>query len=351
MSKEELPLNFLNEPQVITSQVWGENVKPLVSISCPVFNHENYIRDAIEGFLMQKTTFPVEIIIHDDASTDGTAVIIEEYQKLYPQLIKPIYQKINQYSLGKSIGSFIREKALGKYIAVCEGDDFWTDASKLQRQVEILENNPGIMLSTHAGKKVDTKSGKLVEKIRPIEYDGVLLAKNIITNHGGYIVTSSYVYRKSLFSDSPDYLSIGPAPDYALHLLAIAKGNIHYIDEYLSVYRTNVSGSYISNYDKLSLDKKIEIEVKRAKMLHAYNEYSNQKFEVYINRKLLSIKFRIHRLNNDLKSMKKEEYKEVYKNLGFGSKIKVHLNYYFPSPLTNWTINKIKSFILNYKVK
>ena len=89
---------FLDEPIPITSQQWREGTIPLVSISCITYNHENFIRDAIEGFLMQKTTFPVEILIHDDASTDKTAEIVREYEKKYPQLIKPIYQTENQYS-------------------------------------------------------------------------------------------------------------------------------------------------------------------------------------------------------------------------------------------------------------
>lgn len=111
---------------------------PLVSICCITYNQENYIRDAIEGFLMQRTTFPIEIIIHDDASTDNTAKVVNEFAEKHPDLIVPIYQTINQYSQGiKPWPNFVFPRARGKYIALCEGDDYWTDPLKLQKQVDL----------------------------------------------------------------------------------------------------------------------------------------------------------------------------------------------------------------------
>jgi glycosyltransferase involved in cell wall biosynthesis len=113
---------------------------PLVSICCTTYNHEKYIRDAIEGFLMQKTTFPVEILIHDDASTDKTAQIVKEYAENHSDLIITIFQTENQYSQGiKPWPNFVFPRARGKYIALCEGDDYWTDPLKLQKQVDFLE--------------------------------------------------------------------------------------------------------------------------------------------------------------------------------------------------------------------
>lgn len=135
---------FLDKPIKITDQKWDDNTLPLVSISCISFNHHNYIRDAIEGFLMQETTFRVEILIHDDASTDGTSEIIKVYEQKYPNLIKPIIQKENQYSQGVRGMSktFNYPRAKGKYFSLCEGDDFWTHRHKLQLQVDFLEKNP-----------------------------------------------------------------------------------------------------------------------------------------------------------------------------------------------------------------
>lgn len=118
------------------------NKRPLVSISCITFNHASYIRQCLDGFLMQKTNFEFEVLIHDDASSDGTEQIIREYEAEYPDIIKPLYEKENQWVKGRR-GSkiFNYPRAKGKYIALCEGDDYWTDPLKLQKQVDFLEVN------------------------------------------------------------------------------------------------------------------------------------------------------------------------------------------------------------------
>jgi glycosyltransferase involved in cell wall biosynthesis len=144
--QEQYPYTPLPQPMRITEQHWPEGTVPLVSITCITYNHVNFIRDAIEGFLMQETTFPVEILIHDDASTDGTADIVREYETQYPQLIRPIYQTENQYSQGNKPGQFLRPLQRGKYIAVCEGDDYWTDPAKLEIQASFLERNPDFVI-------------------------------------------------------------------------------------------------------------------------------------------------------------------------------------------------------------
>lgn len=124
----------------------SESKAPLVSICCITYNHVKFIRDCLEGFLCQKTTFPYEILIHDDASTDGTQNIIREYQKRFPNIIKPILQTENQYSQGKNIGRFNTDRACGRYLAVCEGDDFWCNSNKLQSQFDFMEAHPDYSL-------------------------------------------------------------------------------------------------------------------------------------------------------------------------------------------------------------
>ncbi|UVR29774.1 glycosyltransferase [Bacteroides fragilis] len=122
-------------------------MEPLVSICCITYNHVAHISQCLDGFLMQKTTFIFEILIHDDASTDGTADIIRKYVAKYPHLIKPVYQVENQYSKGvKIMSTYNYSRARGKYIALCEGDDYWIDPLKLQKQIDVLESDSSIGL-------------------------------------------------------------------------------------------------------------------------------------------------------------------------------------------------------------
>lgn len=128
----------------------GSREHPLVSVCCLVYNHAPFLRECFEGFVMQKTNFSIEILVHDDASTDGSQEIIKEYTAKYPTLFKPIYQKENQYSKGGGImQKYLYPRAKGKYIALCEGDDYWTDPYKLQKQVDFLETHLDYSLCCH----------------------------------------------------------------------------------------------------------------------------------------------------------------------------------------------------------
>lgn len=141
-----------------------------VSVCCLAYNHASYIRQCLDGFLMQKTNFPIEILIHDDASTDGTQDIIREYEAKYPDIIKPIYQKENQYSKGVSISlTYNWSRAKGKYIAMCEGDDYWTDPYKLQKQVDFLESHPDYVMCSHKYQIYEQESNEYVNILPEIE--------------------------------------------------------------------------------------------------------------------------------------------------------------------------------------
>lgn len=151
-------------PTPIANQRWPENTTPALSICCVTYNHEKFIGQCIDGFLMQETTFPVEILIHDDASKDATAEIIRAYQARYPHIIKPIFQAENHYSKGiKPNITFNYPRAQGRYIAVCEGDDYWTDPHKLETQVGFLERNPEYVICYHDAKIID-ENGHLVSE-------------------------------------------------------------------------------------------------------------------------------------------------------------------------------------------
>lgn len=213
------------------------SAKPLVSILCPTYNHEQYIEHALQSFLMQKTNFPFEILVHDDASTDGTAEIIKEYKKKYPETIKPILRSKNIYSTGVRgiVGRYLLPKALGKYTATCEGDDYWIDENKLQKQVDFLEKNKDHALVFHP-VKVFYENGEKEDSIFPEVKSGFTIDKLL---EGNFIQTNSVMYRRQEYK----YLALDVMPgDYYLHLYHAQFGKIGFIDEVMSAYRRHSGG-------------------------------------------------------------------------------------------------------------
>ena len=160
-SENAIAYQPLSAPLRITEHNWPAGTKPLVSICCITYNHKNYISAALDGFLMQETTFPVEILVHDDASTDGTADIVRAYAKAHPRLIFPILQVENQYSKGRfgSITAFPQIR--GEFIAICEGDDYWVAKFKLEHQVRYLSNNPHVSL-VHSQRCVELPDKRML---------------------------------------------------------------------------------------------------------------------------------------------------------------------------------------------
>tara|TARA_R110001606_G_scaffold195473_2_gene343124 strand:+ start:6974 stop:7888 length:915 start_codon:yes stop_codon:yes gene_type:complete len=141
---------------------WNSPEQVKVTICCIVYNHGGFIEDAICGFLSQETLFPYEIVIHDDASTDRSADIIAKYVELYPKLIKPIYQNANVYSKGIKPLSVIFSKAKGDFFAICEGDDFWMDNKKIQKQYDYMSENSSCSVSYHRSLLI--KNGKVTDE-------------------------------------------------------------------------------------------------------------------------------------------------------------------------------------------
>ena len=144
--------------------------KPVVSICCITYNHALFLRKCLDGFLMQQTSFPIEILIHDDASTDGTDEIVREYAARFPGIVFPQFEEENQYSKPnhKYIDLYNYERARGKYIAYCEGDDYWTDPSKLQKQVDFMESHPEYSVCFHGFRSFDAGAGKYLDLTPPM---------------------------------------------------------------------------------------------------------------------------------------------------------------------------------------
>lgn len=231
---------------------------PLVSVVTLAYNHGKYIRQCLDGFVMQKTDFPFEVIIHDDASTDDTAEIIREYELKYPDIIKPIYQTENQYSKKVPIGAtYLYPKAQGKYIAECEGDDWWTDPYKLQKQVDFLESHPDYVLCStcYTAFTMNDGSSRRVGKYD----DGRDITLNDLMKKN-QIGTLTVLYRRDVLDGYlRDLLPVMPKfkmGDIPFWIYLASKGKIHELPYDTACYRIlqcSVSHSvdFISSYDFL----------------------------------------------------------------------------------------------------
>ena len=215
--------------------------EPLVSVCCIAYNQENYIAEAVEGFLAQRAAFPFEIIIHDDRSTDRTADIIRSYQRKHPRLIKTILQTENQHSQGKRIFPITFAQARGKYLALCEGDDYWTDPEKLSRQVALMEERPDYSLCFHTVARVEQSSGETVSIVRPPVVKESYTADDLF-EHGNFIQTCSTMFRSGMLRGFPDWYYRAGYGDFALFVYAARLGPAGFVDEPMAVHRLHAGG-------------------------------------------------------------------------------------------------------------
>lgn len=265
--------------------------RPLLSVACIAFNQEAYIAQAIEGMLSQKIDFPIEIILHDDASTDRTAVIIQDYAARYPELIRPLYQVENVWSKGVSpMSNFVLPACRGRYVAFCEGDDFWTDPYKLARQVAFLENHPDYVLSHTNCISVDEEgrslSASLKTKTRSLfRQKSGRLQRNLL--FGNFIMTLTAVFRWDALMRADAAIKFNPPEivgiDYTLFLELTGYGKVHYDPTPTAAYRVlRESASHSINIDKrlkfiqqtrdiaIFFNKKYKLNVDEARLRRIY---------------------------------------------------------------------------------
>ena len=229
------------------------NEKVEVSVVCITYNQEKYVSKMLESLVNQKTSFRYEILIHDDASTDETPNIIRKYEKRFPNLIKAICNEQNQFALGKNPNieqNYPRVK--GKYIAYCEGDDYWSDENKLQLQYDSLEKNDDCSVCVHSVNCISENDTVLEQSFPIIEIpEGIILSNEYykleLCKTGWLFQTSSYFIRTSVVRKFVnDYKeNTYPVGDLPLILFSVAQGNCYYIKRFMSCYRMN-SGGYMT---------------------------------------------------------------------------------------------------------
>ena len=299
----------------------------LVSVLCITFNHQKYIRRCLDSMVNQKTDFRYEIIIHDDASTDGTPNIVREYAQRYPDLIIPILQKENQYSQGVDMmKDFMFPKASGEYIVELEGDDFWCDQNKLQLQVDAMRKHPECALCVHKTGTVDAGGSRLSWQFPMMNLEeGVITTQKLMEltlNEDSWpFHLSSLMVNVQLYREYMDFETVGfPAKffrvgDLPRYLFYGLKGDAYYIDREMSVYTVD-SGGFMS---------RAKIDPEFAKKAHQgfidglseFNAYSDYKYSDLIEKMLVLRRFEIARIDRRFDLLvSKPEYDYLIKRRG-----------------------------------
>lgn len=209
----------------------------IVTIRCLAYNHEQYIRQCLDGFVMQKTDFRFEAIVHDDASTDGTVAIIKEYAEKYPDIIKPIFETENQYSKRNgSINRIMNEHTHGKYVAICEGDDYWIDPLKLQKQVDFLEENPEYGLVITDVNRFYQSTGKTEKSFFSNHSPSLPLTFYELLISAYWLAPCTWLYRTKFYQENkmPEDCFKG---DIAIALNLLKQGKMFKIEETMACYR------------------------------------------------------------------------------------------------------------------
>ncbi len=302
----------------------------LVSVNCIAYNQEDYIAQALDSILAQQTSFSFEVLVHDDASTDKTASIIRRYAQDYPNMIKPVFQTENQHSKGIRVGTiFNLPRARGKYIAYCEGDDFWIDPFKLQKQVNYLESSPECSFCFHAVQVVNRQGKPTGQLMRPYHESRSVPIEDIIKGGGRFLGTNSTVYRRELMNQPPEFYLHAPVGDFPLVLYLATQGTVYYFDEIMSVYRTGVPGSW-TNSMVSSRDKQLKVRNGMIAMINAFDEYTAHKYAASVKVRKTEYDLLLLITQGDLKALHDDEFKQYRDRLGIWIVVLMYLNKYFP---------------------
>lgn len=310
----------------------GQTSEIMVSVICIVYNHEKYIKECLDGFVMQKTSFPFEVIVHDDASTDRSAEIVREYERKHPKLIKPIYQTENQYSKGISVFALLVPQARGKYVAFCEGDDYWTDPNKLERQVEYLENHPECTLCFTNGRYLRGES--LYERVVPIPNRKEFFKPEGNYNVGemarlDFVPTASLMVPTRVVKKRPVIRKESFAGDAFLRLFCTYYGYAHYIDADTCVYRQGVSQSATAVWGSSS-ERIIRVNNALISLMEDMNKLSNGKYSDDFSYCILTYKFSNAIASNNVKELRQKKYSRYIRSLGRKACIKYFIRINFP---------------------
>jgi hypothetical protein len=236
----------------LPEHTYDTSTVPVLSIFNWVYNHGRYLRQSIDSILQQRTNFPVEIIVHDDASTDGGAEIIMEYEGRFPRLFRNVLHSVNQHSQGKCLIAPLLARPRGTFVALTHGDDYWTSPDKLQRQVDLLLANSNASGCFHAADDINEISGESTPGFwRPPGHRPGYGVDDLF-KVGNFTTTASVIYRVSALPASFDRFHGVTHGDFLLLMHALKNGPMLYIDEVMSAYRRHPGGIHTSTYGVVS---------------------------------------------------------------------------------------------------
>ena len=314
---------------------------PMVTVICTAYNHEKYIRKCLDGFIMQKTQFPFEVIVHDDASKDHTANIIKEYANQYPEIIKPILQKENQRSKGvKIVLEYAFPLIQGKYVALCEGDDYWCDPNKLQKQVEALESHSDCHLCLTRVRQIK-EDGTLTKKSMPSfkMKTGVYSTEDfLILDQGHNFQTASYFFvaddYRFYIQNPPSFRRVVKVGDAPVLLFFSSLGNVYYYDDCMACHRQGSVGSWSSRISASDQTKKDEHYLSMIRMFSLFDEYSDNQYHDIISGRIRRTEFDRLLLYENYKEALSKENTAFFRSMPIKLRTKIIIGAVFPGALS-----------------
>lgn len=308
-----------------------DNTKPIiVSVIVNTFNHEKYLRDAFESILLQKVNFNIEILVHDDCSSDGTISIIREYELKYPNIVKPIYESENQFSKGIEIdAAFNYPRVRGVYVTMCEGDDKWIDEYKLFKQVKYLDHHKNISAYIARTIKLNMRNNTFgYYGLAKGKFSRKYSLKDLIK--GRDFSVSSMMARKEFFVPPfPDFINLFVGfTDIQLGFYFSLHHKIFYDSHPMSLYRQYSSPtSFTSTFSNLTQEKKLQNYCNRIKVLELLLLVTPKKYKKLLMKRIKQEKFIVLLITKDLDKLKSKEYRYLYKRQLMHEKIKKILKF------------------------
>lgn len=315
---------------------------PLVTVIIPTHDHAPFLSRAVESVLAQKTTFPFDILLHDDASTDGTADIARDYAARYPERIRLIAQTVNQYRTDKKIQTHILyPRITAKYTAICDGDDLWTDDGKLQLQVDYLERHPDCTLCICGADKIDV-NGRVIGAAAPYSDDCVVKLEDMIRAGGEFCSSNTIVAPTALLNSQPDFCELTEVEDIPVHMWCAVNGYAWYFAKRMAAYRYAVPGSWSVRQNAAKRETQVQTCRGVIGLLRGFDDYTKGKYHASFADAILYQEFKIKCFEHDIKALKQPPYRSFYLELPKKRRLRLTLERRFPA-LTRRAIALIRT--------